>query len=122
MLVGGSDDRQPTPAMHARTTRQQRIVDHVLVAGSASAAELADLAGVSLMTVHRDVDELVRRGLVRKYHGGVSAQPKSSWRRTASTGGLSASYRSRTRLPLGTAIDSGAASSTICQPRRLMSL
>ena len=75
--------------MHVRTTRQQRIVEHVLAAGSASAAELVDLAGVSLMTVHRDVDELVRRGLVRKFRGGVSAQPTSvfeahsEYRRTA---------------------------------------
>jgi DeoR/GlpR family transcriptional regulator of sugar metabolism len=67
----------PGPAVHARTVRQQQIVDHVLAAGSASAAELVDLTGVSLMTVHRDVDELVRRGLVRKYRGGVSAQPTS---------------------------------------------
>ena len=69
--------RQPARAAQARTARQQRIVDHVLAAGSASAAELVELTGVSLMTVHRDVDELVRRGLVRKYRGGVSAQPTS---------------------------------------------
>ncbi|WP_285652299.1 DeoR/GlpR family DNA-binding transcription regulator [Actinomycetospora sp. NBRC 106375] len=69
--------RPPARAVHARTARQQRIVDHVLAAGSASAAELVELTGVSLMTVHRDVDELVRRGLVRKYRGGVSAQPTS---------------------------------------------
>jgi DeoR/GlpR family transcriptional regulator of sugar metabolism len=60
-----------------KTTRQQRIADHVIAAGSATAAELVELTGVSLMTVHRDVDELVRRGLVRKYRGGVSAQPTS---------------------------------------------
>ena len=73
---GVSSATQPRPG-HARTTRQQRIVDHVLTQGSASAAELVDLTGVSLMTVHRDVDELVRRGLVRKFRGGVSAQPTS---------------------------------------------
>jgi DeoR/GlpR family transcriptional regulator of sugar metabolism len=68
----------PRPrAVHARTARQQQIADHVLAAGSASAAELVDLTGVSLMTVHRDVDELARRGLVRRYRGGVSAQPTS---------------------------------------------
>lgn len=64
-------------AVHARTARQQRIVEHVLAAGSASAADLVELTGVSLMTVHRDVDELARRGLVRKFRGGVSAQPTS---------------------------------------------
>jgi DeoR/GlpR family transcriptional regulator of sugar metabolism len=76
-MLDGVSDRQPTRAVHARTTRQQRIVDHVLAAGAASAADLAELTGVSLMTVHRDVDELARRGLVRKYRGGVSAQPTS---------------------------------------------
>ena len=61
----------------SRTSRQERIVEHVLARGSASSSELVDLTGVSLMTVHRDVDELARRGLVRKYRGGVSAQPTS---------------------------------------------
>ncbi|GAA4855697.1 DeoR/GlpR family DNA-binding transcription regulator [Actinomycetospora corticicola] len=72
-----SSDADPGRGGRSRAARQQRIVDHVLGAGSASAAELVELTGVSLMTVHRDVDELVRRGLVRKYRGGVSAQPTS---------------------------------------------
>ncbi|MDI2029399.1 DeoR/GlpR family DNA-binding transcription regulator [Saccharopolyspora sp. TS4A08] len=60
-----------------RLQRQQRIVDHVLAQGFASAAELSSLTGVSLMTVHRDLDDLATRGLLRKYHGGVSAQPST---------------------------------------------
>ncbi|GAB2761680.1 DeoR/GlpR family DNA-binding transcription regulator [Salinifilum aidingensis] len=60
-----------------RLARQQRIVDHVLGQGFASATELSTLTGVSLMTVHRDIDDLVTRGLLRKYHGGVSAQPST---------------------------------------------
>ncbi|WP_017974678.1 DeoR/GlpR family DNA-binding transcription regulator [Actinopolyspora halophila] len=61
----------------SREQRQQQIVDYVLDRSSASAAELAELVGVSLMTVHRDLDELARRGLLRKFHGGVSAQPST---------------------------------------------
>lgn len=76
MSVSPSDQPAQRP-VRTRTVRQQRIVEHVLARGSASAAELVELTGVSLMTVHRDVDELARRGLVRKYRGGVSAQPTS---------------------------------------------
>ena len=60
-----------------RLLRQQKIIDHVVNQGFASAAELAELTSVSLMTVHRDIDDLVTRGLLRKFHGGVSAQPST---------------------------------------------
>lgn len=60
-----------------RLARQQRIIDHVVSGGFASANELSNLTGVSLMTVHRDIDDLVSRGLLRKFHGGVSAQPST---------------------------------------------
>ncbi|GLV74380.1 DeoR/GlpR family DNA-binding transcription regulator [Streptomyces hygroscopicus] len=59
----------------ARQQRHRLIVDHVLARGDATVAELAELTGVSLMTVHRDIAELADRGILRKYHGGVSAQP-----------------------------------------------
>ena len=70
--------RQPTDTRRMpRAERQRMIVDYVVGAGSASAAELAELAAVSVMTVHRDIHELAGRGVLRKYHGGVSAQPST---------------------------------------------
>lgn len=57
--------------------RQQALAEHVMREGTAVAQELADQFGVSLVTVHRDLDQLVRRGIVRKYRGGVTAQPSS---------------------------------------------
>ena len=66
-----------TPGPSSRSARQRMILDHVLAAGSVTAAELAELTGRSLMTVHRDLEDLAARQLVRKFHGGVSALPTS---------------------------------------------
>lgn len=60
-----------------RQERQREILDFVLQAGTVSAAELAVRFNRSLMTIHRDVDDLSSRGLLRKFHGGVSALPTS---------------------------------------------
>ncbi|MFI5613521.1 DeoR/GlpR family DNA-binding transcription regulator [Amycolatopsis sp. NPDC051903] len=69
-----SSDKSPA---HSRESRQQMLVDYVFNTGSATIGDLVDLTGVSNMTVHRDIDELVRRGLLRKYRGGVSAMPST---------------------------------------------
>jgi DeoR/GlpR family transcriptional regulator of sugar metabolism len=62
------------PSATARESRIDTIAKFVLANGTATAAALVDLTGVSLMTIHRDLDELERRGMVHKYHGGVSAR------------------------------------------------
>ncbi|MBA0052357.1 DeoR/GlpR transcriptional regulator [Streptomyces sp. AJS327] len=87
-------------AQGPRATRQQRqqmIVDHVLERGDASVAELTELTGVSVMTVHRDISELADRGILRKYHGGVSAQPSTVFE-SSSDFRLHAHPRSKTAL------------------------
>ena len=60
-----------------RTSRQHELTQYIVEHDSVSAADLAERFGVSLMTVHRDLAELEAQGVVRKYRGGVSAQPTS---------------------------------------------
>ena len=45
--------------------------------GTMRIEELTDRFGISLMTAHRDLDDLVSRGLLRKTRGIVSAAPTS---------------------------------------------
>jgi DeoR/GlpR family transcriptional regulator of sugar metabolism len=71
-LDGGAEAAARRPAR-----RQAGIAAYVVEHGTATAHELGEAFGVSLMTVHRDLDALERQGVVRKYRGGVSAQPTS---------------------------------------------
>jgi DeoR/GlpR family transcriptional regulator of sugar metabolism len=59
--------------------RQARITDLVLRSGSVSAQELAETFGVSVMTIHRDLDELQRQGVLRKARGVATAQPSGTF-------------------------------------------
>lgn len=60
-----------------RKRRQDLIGELVLASGSVDVNELAERFAVSLMTVHRDLDELERIGLLRKVRGGATAQPSN---------------------------------------------
>ncbi|MEV0166835.1 DeoR family transcriptional regulator [Nonomuraea fuscirosea] len=63
----------------SRSVRWQGMAEHIVRRGSASVTELAESFGVSLMTVHRDLDELARQGMVRKVRGGATAQASNVW-------------------------------------------
>jgi DeoR/GlpR family transcriptional regulator of sugar metabolism len=59
--------------------RRQDVLRLVREAGRVGLADLAAAAGVSEMTVRRDLDDLTRRGLLRRVRGGaVSVEPGSS--------------------------------------------
>ena len=71
-------DQMPSDSRHARQlTRRQLIAEAVMAEGTMRIEELTDRFGISLMTAHRDLDELVSRGLLRKTRGIVSATPTS---------------------------------------------
>ena len=53
------------------------MLEQIVRAGSAQVEELATRFGVSRMTVHRDLDALTERGMVRKQHGGVTVRQSS---------------------------------------------
>ncbi|WP_054007099.1 DeoR/GlpR family DNA-binding transcription regulator [Cypionkella psychrotolerans] len=68
----------PSDSRHARQlARRQLITEAVMAEGSMRIEDLTERFGISLMTAHRDLDELVARGLLRKARGIVSAAPTS---------------------------------------------
>ena len=63
------------PSDAAIEQRRQEILDHVVEAGEARIDDLTARFRVSLMTMHRDLDDLAERGLLRKLRGKVAAFP-----------------------------------------------
>ncbi len=55
--------------------RQMRLLEHLQQTGSADVTVLAQLLGVSSITVRRDLDELESRGVVTRYFGGARLTP-----------------------------------------------
>jgi DeoR/GlpR family transcriptional regulator of sugar metabolism len=56
-----------------QTQRMDLIIEQVVSVGSMRIEDLADRFGVSIMTIHRDLDQLDARGIVRKSRGLVTA-------------------------------------------------
>lgn len=89
----------------SRNPRQERldaILESLLADERATAQALAERFGVSLMTVHRDLDELQRRGVVRKFRGGVSIERTGTYE-------IAAAVRRRLALPQKLALGAAAA-------------
>lgn len=73
-----ASDQVPADSRHARQiARRQLIAEAVITEGTLRIEDLTDRFGISLMTAHRDIDELASRGLLRKTRGIVSAAPTS---------------------------------------------
>ena len=51
--------------------RRAQILQRIQREGGVSVAELARDHAVSAVTVHRDLEELAREGLVERVHGGA---------------------------------------------------
>jgi DeoR/GlpR family transcriptional regulator of sugar metabolism len=68
-------------ARSANSTKQQErqrlIAEHILREGTVKIDGLHQLFGISFMTIHRDLDELEARGLIRKSRGWVTAMSSS---------------------------------------------
>lgn len=63
-------DAAPSKAERRRT----RIIQTLMSGSSAPIRDLAEMLGVSLMTIHRDLAALEKEGLVRRLRGSVSAE------------------------------------------------
>ena len=93
-----------------RSSRQDRldsILECLIADEGASAQSLAARFDVSLMTMHRDLDELQSRGIVRKFRGGVSVQRTSTYE-------IAAPLRRLVAVPQKRAI--AAAAATLVSP------
>lgn len=79
-MRASAEERGRRPAAAGSMTLQQRrsaIIDMVIADGNVRIEDLPDAFGVSLMTVHRDLDALAAQGLLRKTRGMVTAVASS---------------------------------------------
>jgi DeoR/GlpR family transcriptional regulator of sugar metabolism len=67
----------PDSQLIALRDRRERIRLRVVDEGFARIEDLAEAFGVSLMTIHRDLDALQTQGWLRKVRGGATAQPSA---------------------------------------------
>lgn len=70
---GSADDSAPDLHSLRQSERHDALTELVLSAGSMRIEELAEIFGVSTMTVHRDLDTLDAKGILRKSRGVATA-------------------------------------------------
>lgn len=58
-------------------SRREDIARYVIQQGEARIDDLVQRFGVSRMTIHRHIEHLAQRGVLRKLHGAVSALPSA---------------------------------------------
>ncbi|GFE95922.1 MULTISPECIES: DeoR/GlpR family DNA-binding transcription regulator [unclassified Gluconobacter] len=68
---------QATFETRSASARRQNILDYVRDRGGAQIDELAGRFVTSRMTIHRDLQVLSERGVLRRVHGGVTTPPKA---------------------------------------------
>jgi DeoR/GlpR family transcriptional regulator of sugar metabolism len=83
-IIGSLEDGSGRSGSGKVDRRRGLIVEHLLEHGSVAIKDLAELQDVSLITIHRDLDELERQGMIRKLRGYVTAQPSSLFESTVS--------------------------------------
>jgi DeoR/GlpR family transcriptional regulator of sugar metabolism len=70
------EDRMPSDSRQARQIARRRLIaEAVMAEGAMRIEDLVERFGISLMTAHRDLDELESQGFLRKTRGVVSSAP-----------------------------------------------
>ncbi|MFJ4225239.1 DeoR/GlpR family DNA-binding transcription regulator [Microbacterium sp. NPDC089695] len=77
MSLDGDDTAGDGLRQSRQSARQRAITEAVMAEGSIRIEQLAERFDISVMTVHRDLDELEGRGLLRKSRGVATAMSTS---------------------------------------------
>lgn len=89
--------------------RKKRILHEIQAHGSAQVTDLAELLGVSSMTVRRDLAELDEQGLINRIHGGAEASTATLEPAFAEKMGLNASEKNAIATAAATLARAGQA-------------
>jgi DeoR/GlpR family transcriptional regulator of sugar metabolism len=109
--------------------RRAQILERIQRDGGVSVAELARDHAVSAITVHRDLEQLSREGLVERVHGGARAvrgigtlpQIATAWtQRVEQAAGAKAAIAGRAAVASGSTVFLDASSTALALARRRM--